>query len=358
MDKRHRQDEHASNAEHAAAWLARIKEGRPEDKSAFLRWLKRSPQNIGETLLATSTDIVLRQYFKNRRIDVESEPRASNVIHVAAGRVTTRRTLPALRKFQALGAGLGLAVAASLVLLIQPGLMDWWREKTYVTSVGEQRTIELADGSSVAINASSRVRVRYSESARDVYLEDGQALFSVAKDPQRPFRVRVGGSIVQAVGTKFDVRRRSGHTRVAVAEGVVGIARDFERSTMTVASRPTLARVSAGEAVSILAPGHITLPTPVRIAEIGLWQQRRLVFADSTLAEIAEEFARYKEQPTLRIEGEALRARRLSGVFDADSPEALLIFFAADPSVEIDRGQTEIIIRARPIGIQRQPGTG
>jgi len=39
-----------------------------------------------------------------------------------------------------------------------------------------------------------------------VTVEEGEALFEVAKDPHRPFVVRAGGSEVRAQGTVFSVR--------------------------------------------------------------------------------------------------------------------------------------------------------
>jgi ferric-dicitrate binding protein FerR (iron transport regulator) len=82
--------------------------------------------------------------------------------------------------------------------------------------------------------------------------------------------------------------------------------------------------------------------------DISAWQQRRLVFTDDTLGDIAEEFSRYNRSPQIRIEGDALRARRFSGVFDADNPEGLLLYLAVDKSVVMDRDGDDVVIRSRP----------
>src|SRR5690606_26524942 len=119
-----------------------------------------------------------------------------------------------------------------------------------------------------------------------------QAMFTVAKDSERPFRVHVTGSagpeekiskdtIVKAIGTKFDVRRRSERINVAVIEGIVQV-----RS----AAKNGSANVVAGQAVSVKATGEITPPTRVNPSDVSAWQQRRLVFTESTLEEIAEDF--------------------------------------------------------------------
>ena len=51
----------------------------------------------------------------------------------------------------------------------------------------------------------------------------GQALFTVAKDPRRPFVVSADHTRVRAVGTQFDVQKRTSGTTVTVLEGRVAI---------------------------------------------------------------------------------------------------------------------------------------
>src|SRR5690606_30551494 len=145
------------------------------------------------------------------------------------------------------------------VLFISVGdVAGWLHPNVYTTSVGEQRAVELPDGTAVAINARSCLRVAFSGHARAVYLYDGQAMFTVAKDASRPFRVYVvapgrspagNGAVIQALGTKFDVQRRADRVEVAVIEGMVQILADsHERPTK--AARTDIvehARVAAGQ---------------------------------------------------------------------------------------------------------------
>ncbi len=89
--------------------------------------------------------------------------------------------------------------------------------------IGEQRSIALADGSTLELNSRSKVRVRYSEHERALELLEGQALFRVAKDTSRPFIVSCDGTRVRAVGTQFDVNKKRGGTVVTVVEGQVSV---------------------------------------------------------------------------------------------------------------------------------------
>ena len=52
----------------------------------------------------------------------------------------------------------------------------------YVTETGQQKTIDLSDGSKIFLNTASHVEVRYGPRARTIKLLSGEAFFDVAKD--------------------------------------------------------------------------------------------------------------------------------------------------------------------------------
>jgi transmembrane sensor len=363
----HNIDEDTLISERAFEWLQRLEKGDPQDVQAFHKWLGRSPQNGGEVLVASSTEIVLRQLFRDKRIDVERLISSSaNVLTIGDG--SQRPAQPMRRKrFRLLSlVGLGIAAATAMFFVAPTLVQSWLRPGEYTTSIGEQRAIELPDGSAIAINAESSVRVAFSATHRDVYLNRGQAMFTVAKDSTRPFRVHVvadkgqaanSQAIIQALGTKFDVRRRPDRINVAVIEGVVQIRSDVRPGTLDAALEEIneLAKVAAGQAVSIESSGLITPPAPVNPSDVSAWQQRRLVFTDNTLEEITQEFQRYNRRPRIRIESNELRMQRFSGVFDADYPEALLLYLASDGSILLERNGDEVVIRQRPAITQPSP---
>jgi transmembrane sensor len=91
----------------------------------------------------------------------------------------------------------------------------------YHTGIGEQRVVDLEDDSRIVLDAATRLRVRFTSDARVVELQDGQAQFSVAKDPTRPFKVEAGGRTIVAVSTVFIVEYVDSQVRVAMMEGKV-----------------------------------------------------------------------------------------------------------------------------------------
>ena len=118
------------------------------------------------------------------------------------------------------------SIAASIALVAIGSLAWYWYNyqlNTYTTAIGEQRSITLADGSTVDLNSRSKIRVAYHDRERDIQLLNGQALFHVAKDRTRPFIVHTNTTNIRAVGTRFDVYQKHNTTVVTVVEGKVAV---------------------------------------------------------------------------------------------------------------------------------------
>jgi transmembrane sensor len=351
------QDERLA-AERAADWIARLKNAGPQERAAFVRWMKESPRHVRDTLLAAALEVELRRIDPERKFDIDQLASLSNVVQVhPAVALRSRSATPRWR--WAAGFGLAATIAAVAWLGWSGNLEAWLQPTRYATAIGEQRSIELSDGSLVSLNAQSRVRVEYSSGARDVYLESGQALFVVERDARRPFRVHAGDAIVQAVGTKFDVNRLADRTDVAVIEGVVEVAAAGATNgapTQRGGSPATLlerlaerTRLEAGQGVTITAAG-VTAPAALDVGEVSAWRERRLIFKNQALADIVGEFARYNRTPQIRVEGQALRAKQFSGVFYADDLDSFVASLDSEGDIVLERRGAELIIRERGAG--------
>src|SRR5690606_28423958 len=79
------------------------------------------------------------------------------------------------------------------------------------------------DGSTVLLDTNSVITVEYRRKQRDVTLRQGQAQFSVASQPSRPFIVHAGRGSVRAVGTEFQVRKIRDTVQVTLLEGIVAV---------------------------------------------------------------------------------------------------------------------------------------
>jgi transmembrane sensor len=257
----------------------------------------------------------------------------------------------------------GFRLAASLAAIAISASVATWvyvaRFPSYTTSIGEQRTVRLSDGSLIELNALSRLRVNFSKAERDVELIAGQAMFKVAKDVTRPFVVSSDVARVRAVGTEFDVNRRAANTVVTVIEGRVAIlpaagASAGEGNAPDLGGSPQARRlntdsaqpfgsgsagpeptfVSAGEQVTVTAQATRRTDHP-NIAGATAWTQRELVFDGTPLTDVAEEFNRYNEKP-LVVSDASLSDFHVTGVFSSTNPSSLLKFLRAQRGIRVD----------------------
>jgi transmembrane sensor len=239
------------------------------------------------------------------------------------------------------------ALAACVVLLLMlTGIVGWlYRGVTYATGIGEQRTIRLADNSVIDLNARSTIRVHFSQDARTVELIQGQALFHVAKDTHRPFVVRSDGMAVRAVGTEFDVYRKQTGMVVTVLEGRVAVTPTTHERNSSAATSQTSAILSAGEQLTV-TPVAALRPHRADITVATAWTQRRLVFEETPLAEVAEEFNRYSVRQ-LNIDDPELARRPISGIYSSSDPSSVIGFLRAQPGLQVTETEREIRVSRR-----------
>ena len=222
----------------------------------------------------------------------------------------------------------------------------------YATRTGEQRSLTLDDGSIIHLNTESDVRIRYGDQERGIDLFRGEALFEVARDPARPFRVRAGDTVAEALGTTFNVYLRDAETTVAVIEGKVAVQRLGDR-TPAVRSDPVIGQprprrvtLSGGELARV-REDQAVLTAPIESVEaITSWRARQLRFSNTPLSEIAAQFNRYN-RVKLRIEGAELAAFELSANFDADDPQSLVELLETAFPVAAEHSREEIVLRRR-----------
>jgi transmembrane sensor len=341
-------------AEEAADWLERANASSTADAEAMMRWLKEQPAHINALLMEHQRNELLEEHIKACRVDVDAllaRSRPTNLVHGPASGGLKNPAAEARRPDRWTHRWvIGVAASIALCLLAMPVIREALNPTHFRTSTGEQRSVSLPDGSIVLLDAQSQLRLRYSADARDVVLERGQANFRVARDAQRPFRVHTGSAVVQAVGTRFDVRVSPDRTSVAVLEGRVRVS---SRAPTTLPPQYTSeglkeqVELDAGQATQVLHKEHVMRVTRADTARTTAWQQRRLVFRDNTLEEILAEFARYNRHLNIEVDSEAIRSTRFSGTFDADDPAFLLMYLETDPSIVVDRAGDEVVIRAR-----------
>ena len=207
---------------------------------------------------------------------------------------------------------LGLAAALAAAVF---GLVEWvpeffgtdsarGRSVAVETGPAEHKEIVFEDGTRIHLGAQTSVTARFTEHARSVVLDRGEALFSVAPDPERPFKVDAGGGIITAVGTAFNVRRQEDDdVVVTVTDGIVEITpsqkpamgREAERVEQH-DQRPAARRLVRGQEATYDAQGKIG---SVRVAETNAsvaWRDGRLKYLGEPLRHVIEDVNRYSSR--------------------------------------------------------------
>jgi transmembrane sensor len=334
--------------EEASEWLIDFRTGEVDSdaRRRFEAWLGASPEHIRAYLELTAIWEDVSGVDAQRDVDIdaliERARTASNVVSVdTRSRATpsTTRVTHKPRRF--------LMVASIALVALAAGASAFWQRyyhPTYDTDIGEQRSITLPDGSVVELNARSRIRLNFTEHERDVDLLEGQALFSVAKNKQRPFVVTAGLTRVRAIGTQFDVDRKHSATVVTVLEGRVAILGEADTSAPVTATgvAGVPLEIGAGEQVTV-ATAVAPHPRTANLVAATAWTQRRLVFDSTPLSEVVEEFNRYNTRQ-LVIDGAGLEDFHVSGAFSSTDPTPLLRFLRAQGNVRVTETRDRIVI--------------
>ncbi|THF66552.1 DUF4880 domain-containing protein [Pseudothauera nasutitermitis] len=156
------------------------------------------------------------------------------------------------------------------------------------TAPGEQRELQLADGTALLLNTDSAVDVEYSASLRLVRLVRGEILVTTAADnapggSPRPFLVQTPHGQLQPLGTRFSVLLHEDDTHLAVFAGAVAV--QPRRAGTPALTVPAGMQVRFGDDD---APPPRPLPP-----HADSWQRGMLVASDMPLATLLAELGRY-----------------------------------------------------------------
>ena len=241
----------------------------------------------------------------------------------------------------------GFAVAAMLALVVSLAL--GWRhytaveQATYHTAIGDLWDVPLTDGSTATLSSDSRVVVTMSHGERRIELQQGEAFFTVTKNPERPFVVSAGGRRVIAVGTRFAVRRDAGDLRVVVTQGLVRLESDNRPD----GRRQPTTLLPAGSVATASDAGVVVSSGSVQQAEEFLsWRSGFVSFHDTPLAVAATEFNRYNARKIV-IGDASVGAMRVGGNFRWSNTDAFVRLLAQGFPIKVRQQGDEIVLTRR-----------
>jgi len=357
----------------AAEWLIRLDGDEPlttKEISALREWMHRSPTHKAE--LNSFGEFWSNQSLVALPISLEDLNESQPALSSRTSRWST--TLFGRPGFSALA-----AIALVGLLIIFPLTDNSTNNGLYAAAVGEQRQLELPDGSVIYLNTNSQVQIDYTATTRNILLLQGEAHFDVAKNPERPFNVYAGGGLVQAVGTAFTVFFKDDEAiDVTVTEGKVALSAlsikqgqlqvgtagkratptqqqasntspSVKPATKTPEANPNsnqalayyasipvdkLGELEAGQVTTLIVAQQPQAQSTYKLDQIqtiaqdelerrGAWRSGLLIFTGNSLEDVVAEISRYT---TLNIEivDPALKKIRIGGQFSVDGSTSAL----------------------------------
>jgi len=320
----------------ASAWLIKRDAGfSPGQSAAFARWRAADGRHEAAFVRLEGTRQLLTQ--------LPQSPAAQAMLKDLEQLYDSRRrTNFPVRRIAA-----WMAIAACITCVFWFSRSGEIPPTTYVTT-SQTQSVDLSDGSTLVLNRGSEVVVKFQATERRLELQRGEAHFSVAKDPTRPFYVTIGEVTVRAVGTAFNIRRDADRVEVIVTEGKVQLTRQNQAGLperdhaahYLVAGEQAIIDLTnslTSRAVSIAATGE---ETHSKLA----WQVPRLEFSNTPLTEVVARFNRYSRMQ-LEIADPELGARLVGGNFDANNAESFVNLLIAGGDVRVERlSETHLVL--------------
>ncbi|WLG53256.1 FecR family protein [Pseudomonas sp. FP1742] len=265
----------------ARDWLILLTSGRATvaDARALRQWCAQSPEHA-------------RAFEQSKLLWQQLQPAAERL---QAPRHLGRRAF------------LGGAMAASAAFLLIRGTVPGGFSglgADYITEVGEQRRVDLADGVSLELNTQTRINRRDSaDGARNFELVSGEV--EVLTRAQAPLKVQAGAGWLSASQARFNLRNIDQSVCITCLDGTLQV--DVQGHSI---------RLESGQQLTYDA-GRVSAPQTVDTSAVIAWRQQVLVFNDATLATVIDEINRYRPGMLLLLNSE-LGKRKVQARFSLD----------------------------------------
>lgn len=261
----------------AQDWLILLTSGRATvaDARALRQWCAQSPEHA-------------RAFEQSKRLWQQLQPAAER-----------------LQAPQPLGrrAFLGGAIAASAAFLLIRGTVPGGFSglgADYITEVGEQRRVDLADGVSLELNTQTRINRRDNANFE---LVSGEV--EVLTRAQDPLKVQAGTGWLSASQARFNLRNTDQSVCVTCLDGALQV--DVQGRSI---------RLESDQQLTYDAQ-QVGTPQAVDTSTVIAWRQQILVFNDATLSTVIDEINRYRPGMLLLLNSE-LGKRKVQARFSLD----------------------------------------
>lgn len=224
--------------------------------------------------------------FKNAVTLTESDVKASFEKIKQRIEIGAEVVLPAPRRIS-LFQTLPFKVAASVAVIVSLGLfgVNYYNSQKQIiiaNTSNDVKEITLPDGTQIALRANSAITYRNNYTSKRALTLQGEAMFSVTKNPESPFTVTTAEGTVKVLGTVFTVRAypAENYTKTVLKEGSIRFSDTNDKSNV------------------ILKPGEEAFikenQAKIRVSKVKnmdrelAWKTRSFRFENEQLSEILE----------------------------------------------------------------------
>jgi transmembrane sensor len=370
-----RPDDEALQSE-AAAWLFRLSETDvdPDDpypdpetrNAAFFDWVSQSKRHLH--IFMEMLDLECRLHKLGADSVVESDILSGLAIRPHTADLnpvgdrpqitasTARTKKPRARRRFVIAAVVASAAAAGAAAVTFLSVRTVFIERTnYVTDVGQRQDLTLSDGTTMLLNTGTDVDIFMTNHERNVYLNQGEAFLKVTPDPKRVFTLYTDDAYAKVLGTELDARKSPDGLKLAIASGTVKAgprsvrnepdSRPIRKATESSTSDENETQLlSAGQAATI-SSGKVHI-TGANLKAVLAWRDGRLVFTETPLVDVVEEFNRYNKTQ-MRVEGTHAKRTRVTGGYPTDGFDNILTFARSKSYLSVFQDGTVWVIKSK-----------
>jgi ferric-dicitrate binding protein FerR (iron transport regulator) len=246
----------------------------PVEKKELNIWVEKSDENsayFGQMDKVWNKSEALESFLS---VDVEAD---FEQFKSKVGMNTKSVRLPLYRSVIKIAAVMIPAILIVAAYGLYENVAGFGKWEAFASSDAVENVV-LADASEVSLNANSRLVYEKGLSGAERRLKlEGEGYFKVAKNPDRPFIVKIGNAEVKVLGTEFNLEENSntGCITLAVTEGRVLFSSDNE-AIEVVAGEKAVFNKSGMKKSLLLSENCIA------------WKTGNIVFENAPLSEVLE----------------------------------------------------------------------
>ncbi len=289
----------------AIEWLVLLQSSAMTDleEEAFFEWLQSDPSHQQAFVSMESLWQRGGALSKTRRVEESEALLAPSSV---SGGLSWFRSMFGLSGFHT---ATFASVCAVFLVFTFINVSPQHELSSFQTAFGEQKTVELSEGSVLTLNAGSNVSVSLaSAGSREVTLKSGEVFFDVAHDSERPFTIKTDEGYIVVLGTKFSVRKSDGKTQITVVEGRVGLLPGDSEWR----GQESAVVLTANQQMELDA--LISEPTVVDTSKALSWRRGQLQFDGDTLLTVIARLNDYYNS-SLSLANKELESKRVVAVF-------------------------------------------